>query len=204
MFAEEELVLRIFVSNKQTTAGPALARRRVRAAIATPFSSAAVHEPQSENRRHGSGPRLAAGIVAVAGIGAKTLQTLKVNGPIYKEIVDGKDLIADILPPPLYLIESYALANETVLHPDTAGVNIPRFDALQKAYQERRDYWKTSTLPNDLQAQLYDKVLTKGDVYWSTLRDDYLPALQANDESATKSALTRLKTEFHDPTSLRQ
>ncbi|MDM7981876.1 MAG: hypothetical protein QUV71_16195 [Rhizobium sp.] len=48
-----------------------------------------------------AGLALAAGIVAVAGVGAQTLQTLKVNGPIYKEIVDGKDLIADILPPPL-------------------------------------------------------------------------------------------------------
>ncbi|RKE83697.1 methyl-accepting chemotaxis protein [Rhizobium sp. AG855] len=145
-----------------------------------------------------AGLALAAGIVAVAGIGAQTLQTLKVNGPIYKQIVDGKDLIADILPPPLYLIESYALANETVLHPDTAGVNVPRFDALQKAYDERREYWKSSTLPDNLRDQLYNKVLTKGDVYWSTLRNDYLPALQAGDESAIRPALLKLKTEFHD------
>jgi methyl-accepting chemotaxis protein len=35
-----------------------------------------------------------------------------VNGPVYQEIVYGKDLIADILPPPLYIVESYMLANE--------------------------------------------------------------------------------------------
>lgn len=145
-----------------------------------------------------AGLALAAGIVAVAGMGAQTLQTLKVNGPIYKQIVDGKDLIADILPPPLYLIESYALANETIVHPDTVAVNVPRFDILQKAYDDRREYWKNSTLPTSLRDQLYNRVLTKGDIYWNTLRNDYLPALQAGNASAINPALAKLKTEFHD------
>jgi len=37
----------------------------------------------------------------------QTLSKLKVNGPLYKNIVQSKDLIADILPPPEYIIESY-------------------------------------------------------------------------------------------------
>jgi hypothetical protein len=37
----------------------------------------------------------------------KTLNELKVNGPLYQRIVQNKDLIADILPPPEYIIESY-------------------------------------------------------------------------------------------------
>jgi methyl-accepting chemotaxis protein len=141
---------------------------------------------------------LAAGIVAVAGVGAQTLQTLKVNGPIYKQIVDGKDLIADILPPPLYLIESYALANEVFVHPDTAGVNLPRFDLLNKLYDERREYWKNSTLPENLRAKLYNEVIAKGDLYWATLQNDLKPALVAGDASAITPILSKLKLEFHD------
>ncbi len=131
-----------------------------------------------------AGLALAAGIVAVAGVGAQTLQTLKVNGPIYKQIVDGKDLIADILPPPLYLIESYALANEVFVHPDTAAANIPRFDVLRKLYDERRDYWKNSTLPDNLRAKLYDDVIARGTftgipfrTTWSPLLLQVMPAL---------------------------
>ncbi len=30
----------------------------------------------------------------------KTLDELKVNGPIYHNIIQGKDLVADVLPPP--------------------------------------------------------------------------------------------------------
>ncbi|MBA4798343.1 MAG: methyl-accepting chemotaxis protein [Rhizobiales bacterium] len=145
-----------------------------------------------------AGLALAAGIVAVAGVGAQTLQTLKVNGPIYKEIVDGKDLIADILPPPLYLMESYALANEVFVHPDTAAVNLPRFDLLHKLYDERREYWKNSTLPDNLRAKLYDEVIAKGDRYWTTLQNELKPALVAGDASATTPVLVKLKLQFHD------
>jgi methyl-accepting chemotaxis protein len=145
-----------------------------------------------------AGLALAAGIVAVAGVGAQTLQTLKVNGPIYKQIVDGKDLIADILPPPLYLIESYALANEVFIHPETAAVNVPRFDLLKKLYDERREYWKTSTLPDNLRAKLYDEVIAKGDLFWNTLQNEVRPALSARDASAFTPALAKLKVEFHE------
>lgn len=39
-----------------------------------------------------------------------TLNKLKVNGPVYHNIAQGKDLIADILPPPEYIIESNLVA----------------------------------------------------------------------------------------------
>jgi len=42
------------------------------------------------------------GIVAYS-----TVQTVKVGGALYLRIVQGKDLVADILPPPEYLIEAY-------------------------------------------------------------------------------------------------
>jgi len=55
-------------------------------------------------------------MLAFGWIAISTLSQLKVNGPIYKRIVQGKDLIADILPPPEYILESYLtvsmLANE--------------------------------------------------------------------------------------------
>src|SRR5919108_169668 len=47
------------------------------------------------------------GCVAVLWTGISALSELKVGGPVYRQIVLGKDLIADILPPPEYVIESY-------------------------------------------------------------------------------------------------
>jgi len=44
-------------------------------------------------------------------------EELKVHGVVYHEIENGKNLVADILPPPLYVVQSYMLANEMVVHP---------------------------------------------------------------------------------------
>ena len=41
-----------------------------------------------------------------------SISKVKVNGPIYGQVVNGKDLVADILPPPEYIIESYLTAYE--------------------------------------------------------------------------------------------
>ncbi|WP_349254112.1 hypothetical protein [Rhizobium sp. CC1099] len=43
---------------------------------------------------------------------------------MYKQIIYGKDLVADILPPPLYLVESNMLALEAVQRPDVAKKNV--------------------------------------------------------------------------------
>jgi methyl-accepting chemotaxis protein len=47
-------------------------------------------------------------------------EAAKVNGPAYKQIVDGKDLIADILPPPEYIIEAFLTARQ-IAAPTIAG-----------------------------------------------------------------------------------
>ena len=40
-------------------------------------------------------------------IGVLSFNQLHVGGPVYTKIVEGKDLVADILPPPAYVIEAY-------------------------------------------------------------------------------------------------
>ncbi|MDP3685101.1 MAG: methyl-accepting chemotaxis protein, partial [Ignavibacteria bacterium] len=47
-----------------------------------------------------------------------TINKIKVNGPLYKNIVQGKDLIADILPPPEYILESYLILHQLTFAKD--------------------------------------------------------------------------------------
>ncbi|MGA2994104.1 hypothetical protein [Bradyrhizobium sp.] len=48
-----------------------------------------------------------AGLIAVIVASNYALSQLKVGGPIYDKIKLGNDLVADILPPPEYVIEAY-------------------------------------------------------------------------------------------------
>ena len=65
-----------------------------------------------------SGILLAACLVAAIAISSKSLNVVKIGGPLYDRIVQGKDLIADVLPPPAYIIEAYLTANIAVAHPE--------------------------------------------------------------------------------------
>ena len=64
------------------------------------------------------------GLVTATGLGAVIatsvygLAQLKVGGPLYNQIKLGNDLIADILPPPEYVIEAYL---EATLVPARSG-----------------------------------------------------------------------------------
>ena len=44
----------------------------------------------------------------------QTLGALKVGGPLYQHIVQNKDMVADVLPPPEYIIESYLVTLQMV------------------------------------------------------------------------------------------
>ncbi|GAK68728.1 putative methyl-accepting chemotaxis protein [Agrobacterium rubi TR3 = NBRC 13261] len=144
-----------------------------------------------------TGVALATGVILTLLTGGYALDKLKVNGPIYQEIVDSKDLIADILPPPLYLIETYALTNEAALHTDRMAKNVERIKVLKGQYQERREYWKTTTLPDTLKQKLQNDVLIKGDAFWSLLETDTLPTLAAADPAKITTSLNALSATFH-------
>src|SRR5688500_20384665 len=49
------------------------------------------------------------GLLAFTAVAWQTLAKVKVNGPLYHDIVQAKDVIADVLPPPEYIIEPYPI-----------------------------------------------------------------------------------------------
>ena len=85
----------------------------------------------------------------VLGIGAfNTLSELKVNGPLYHNVVQGKDLIADILPPPVYIIESYLAVLEMTRPDADRNALLTKLSRLQQEYQQRREFWQQQDISN--------------------------------------------------------
>ena len=82
--------------------------------------------------------------VSFSAITITTLQRFKVDGPVYHQIVDGKDLVADVLPPPMYIIEPYLVALEMLAQADEQDIraSVARSQALRSEFEERQRYWK--------------------------------------------------------------
>ncbi|MFK7768397.1 MAG: methyl-accepting chemotaxis protein [Mariniblastus sp.] len=116
-----------------------------------------------------------------------TLNVAKVHGPYYNRIVQGKDLIADILPPPNYIIETYLmtlhLANEVEDGADKSQVqaNVDRCVALEAEFSDRHDHWLRE-LPDSEMKQLKTEDCYKPAIaFYKLMNDEFIPACLAGD-----------------------
>ncbi len=125
-----------------------------------------------------------------------TISTLKVGGPIYTQIVLGKDLIADILPPPEYLIESYLEATQTLNDPATLKKRSERLAVLQNDYNVRHAYW----LERDFDAKIKDMLNTDSHAFaiefWKELGEKFLPAIEKGDMETAHASYAELSAHY--------
>ncbi|MBX5039350.1 HAMP domain-containing protein [Rhizobium lentis] len=143
------------------------------------------------------GVAVSTGLFMSIGLQQSALERLKVNGPVYEQVVYGKDLIADILPPPLFVVESYMLSFEASKFPELTETNLAKIANLKTAYDDRRAYWKSTRLPQALKDELENDVLTKGDAFWGVMNREIIPALKAKDQDKAHGAIEQLRGAFH-------
>jgi len=121
---------------------------------------------------------------------------LRVGGPLYSQIKLGNDLIADILPPPEYIVEAYLEATLAFRAPSKALPHKERLAQLHKEYDERRDYWTKS----DLDPALKTKLTVNSDAavqrFWSMTERELLPALGKGDTAAAEKAYEQLASVY--------
>jgi methyl-accepting chemotaxis protein len=128
----------------------------------------------------------------------KTLNELKVNGPLYHRVIQSKDLIADVLPPPAYILESYLVSFQLM-----AGTGQPeqealaaRLQALKRDYDERHRYWQAQQLDGDIADVLLNQVDAPAQAFYASAFKQLIPALQAQDAAAATAAMQRMKQAY--------
>jgi methyl-accepting chemotaxis protein len=142
------------------------------------------------------GAVVAIGLVAVVAVSLIALAELKVGGPGYTRIALGKDLVADILPPPEYVIESYLEATLALNDPASAAVHGKRLEQLHKGYDERRAYWQQADLDPALKRKLTDDSYRPVGRFWQLIERDFLPALAKGDSAAATTAYRALSEAY--------
>ena len=112
------------------------------------------------------------------------VQRVRVNGPVYAEIILGKDLIADILPPPAYIIEPYLLCFQLLNEWDSVRQTalVERGRTLKEGpggYDQALARWRDKLPPGDLRTAIIETSHAEAEKFFA-LRDQRLvPALQA-------------------------
>ncbi|MDD2915886.1 MAG: methyl-accepting chemotaxis protein [Gallionella sp.] len=106
----------------------------------------------------------------------------------------GKDVVADILPPPLYLIEAHLVGIDIVLA--DAAARQPLLDklkSLQNDYNVRNQYWDASDLDPAVKASLMGEQRKYADLFWKEVQEVFLPAIQSNDMPAAQHSAQTMR-----------
>ncbi|MCF5717695.1 methyl-accepting chemotaxis protein [Aeromonas veronii] len=110
----------------------------------------------------------------------------------------GKDVVADILPPPLYLIESQ-LQVYTLLHakPEEREALLQTLARLQQEFESRNRFWQESSLNEPLRELLLGEQKVQGELFWQLLNDRFVPAIKAGDLAQAGALAARLHTLYN-------
>ncbi len=122
----------------------------------------------------------------------RTMNRIKVSGPLYAEIITGKDIVADILPPPEYIIESYLTAHLMSTSTDEAELRglQKKLGALRKEYEARQTYWKDHVPEGPMGELLLKRSSTPARVFYTLVDTRLLPLVR---EGNTREAMALMR-----------
>lgn len=128
----------------------------------------------------------------------KALNDLKVHGAIYVKIKNAVDLTADILPPPLYLIEAYLTVTQMsdIAAGDEQKALGEHLAQLEKDYNTREEYWKGIDLPAETRKVLETELSPDAHKMLESIHSAFLPALKTADKEAVQKALADITVHY--------
>lgn len=134
-------------------------------------------------RLHGMVFAGATGLVLVLGLAIACLSVFRVSGPVYREVVREKDLVADVLPPPMYIVEPYLVLHIAEHADDEKEIleHKNKFAQLEKDYHDRRQHWIEALPKDELKASLIDRANTPAEAFFKIAKEKFFPALERGD-----------------------
>lgn len=128
-----------------------------------------------------------------------TVKTVMVNGPIYSEVVAMKDLTADVLPPPAYIIEAYLVVHQ-LLQPAPASQTetlAKRLSALTGEFESRQRFWDQHLADTDLRKALLQDACAPAREFFELANGQFLNEVRnGNLEAANGLLRTSLATTY--------
>jgi len=130
-----------------------------------------------------------ASTLAIAAMGYRTFEDVRINGQRYYEIIESKDLLADVLPPPAYIIESNLTAFQMLdASPGELDGFAARVRALQADFQARSEHWGKH-LEEGKSKEALARSARPGAAFFELFQSAFLPALRQGDVQRARQVL---------------
>jgi methyl-accepting chemotaxis protein len=122
----------------------------------------------------------------------RAVQEIRIHGPIYSSILDNKDLIADVLPPPAYIVEANLVAHRLLetRSSDARRALIGRMSQLRREFEQRHAYWRDHLKSGELSHRFSTRSYEPAIRFFETFESTFLPALQAGELDTARATLS--------------
>ncbi len=124
------------------------------------------------------------GFILLFVLAAGTLERVMINGALYEDVVEKKDVIADILPPPLYVVEPYLLCHQIANEENALyrGILIEELEGDIHEFDKRLKHWQQA-LPegSELRKTLLNGALPPAQEFLRVVQAEFLPAVKGAD-----------------------
>ena len=129
------------------------------------------------------------GFGAFALVGLNTMEELKVTGPIYRHIVEGKDLAADVFPPPLFVVSANVAVMEALIEPNTADQksHLVQLQKVRRDFEDRAAWWKDRLPDGSIRDMFFQRVIPSGREYLEAAERQFMPLVLAGDIHKAKA-----------------
>ncbi|MCP4448580.1 MAG: HAMP domain-containing protein [Myxococcales bacterium] len=128
-----------------------------------------------------------AGLIIVSSIGAGALKP-NASDSYYSSVFQANELIADILPPPEYIVESYLVVLRMAGETDPAVLR--KYQANMedriREYDERHTVWVEELAPGPLRTALLQHSYEPAKAFYDAYQHEFLPAVTAGNTDAAR------------------
>lgn len=129
-----------------------------------------------------------------------TMQQVKVGGPLYDHSLSSQALLADILPPPLFLVESELTLHQLVNTDDAAEVATlrARLKKCREEFSGRHEYWTKELEDGPLKQTMVSAGGAAAKEFFEMYDTQFAPAYQRGDKAKALEILAGPMTKVYE------
>ncbi len=127
----------------------------------------------------------------------RTLAMTKVTGPYYQDIVEMKDVLADILPQPAYIIEAFLASHELAekAHNGDSSTEetmaaIEELRTHRRSYDERFEFWVSSLDDGPIKTAFINETNKPAEEFFAICEEQLIPAALKGEGGKAEEIMT--------------
>ncbi len=142
------------------------------------------------------------GFLLFGGVAVNVVQTAKIGGPLYVDIVDSKALLADVLPPPGLIVETYLnmhlMIDSIEDGPEKLAERIATFERLRQEHETCITTWTNKLPDGELKTKLVKNATEPAEAFFSLAANEIIPAIRGDNLAKAEDLIDNALPDLFD------